>query len=386
MNTTQTFVLSALGIALFSSSLTTTKADPLDVWHSRNSGVTNAFNADAFGNGTFVVVGSQGTIVTSTDGVAWTRRTSGTANDLNSMTFANGLFAIVGQSGTILTSTNGTTWTLRSSGTTDFLYDVNYGNGLFVAISDTGTEVTSTDGATWNARSSGTSGLYGVIYGNGKFIAVGGVLSCNFFFCNYNSLAYASSDGLTWVPSNPGPAYLLSDIAFGSGMFVAVGDGGTIVTSSDGTSWATPNSGASELLLNVAYGHGTFAVVGAQHGGIYTSTDSAPWTPRNSGTANGLFNIAYGHGTFLAVGDLGTILQSDPVAPPPILALSQSGNQLQFSWPVAAAGFSLQETGDLIASSWSSPANQVATIVGDQNVVTVPTPAGNRYYRLIGGP
>src|SRR2546422_8960184 len=107
MNTTRTLVLTALGFALFSSSLTTTKADPLDVWHARNSGVTNAFNADAFGNGIFVVVGNQGTVVTSADGVAWTSRNSGTVHDLNSMVFANGLFVVVGQSGTILTSTHG---------------------------------------------------------------------------------------------------------------------------------------------------------------------------------------------------------------------------------------------------------------------------------------
>jgi hypothetical protein len=383
MNISQSLVLTVLGIALSSSPLATTKAAPLDVWHARNSGVTNAFNADAYGNGTFVVVGNQGTIVTSADAVAWASQNSGTANDLNSIVFANGLFVAVGQFGTIVTSTNGTLWTTRNSGTTDFLYDVNFGNGLFVAISDTGTEVTSADEISWTSQGSGTQGLYGLIYGNGKFVAVGGLLNCSFFFCFYNSVSYTSSDGLTWAPSNPGPAYLLSDIAFGNGMFVAVGDGGTIVTSADGTSWATPPSGASELLLNVAYGHGTFVVVGAQQGGIYTSTDAAHWAARNSGTTNGLFNITYGNGTFLAVGNSGTILQSDPVAAPPILAISSSANQVQFSWPLAGT-FSLQETGDLTAPSWSPPANQVSTMMLGQMVVTVPIPPGNRFYRLVG--
>jgi len=299
------------------------------------------------------------------------------------LVFVNGLFVAVGEGGTILTSTNGQSWTPRSSGTTDFLYDVNYGNGKFVAMSDTGTVVTSTDGVTWNSSNDGTQGVYGIAYGNGKFVAVGGLYTCSLFGCYYYSdVVYASADAVTWVQSTPGLS-VLSDLAFGNGKFVAVGDAGTILTSTDGTSWSQPVSGASEVLWNVAFGNGTFVVVGGQQGGIYTSTDAVTWTNRNSGTGNGLFNVAYANGTFLAVGLNGTIRQSDPVAPPPRLAISVAGGSLRFSWPLAAGGFSLQEADNLSTPAWSPTPNQMVTNVGDQTVVTVAVPTANKFYRLV---
>ena len=72
-------------------------------------------------------------------------------------------FMAVGSEGTILISSDGTSWTERSSGTGNTLYGVTYGNGLFVTVGNSGTIVTSSDGTTWTSRSSGTSqGLNGV--------------------------------------------------------------------------------------------------------------------------------------------------------------------------------------------------------------------------------
>ena len=64
----------------------------------------NPLNGVTFANGTFVAVGSDGTILTSPDGVTWIQRSSGTTNLLNGVTFANGTFVAVGRGGTILTS------------------------------------------------------------------------------------------------------------------------------------------------------------------------------------------------------------------------------------------------------------------------------------------
>ena len=72
-------------------------------WTLRVPGINN-LNGVAYGNGTFVAVGSNGTILTSRDGVSWTVRTSGTANTLYDVTYGNGLFVAVGVYGTILTS------------------------------------------------------------------------------------------------------------------------------------------------------------------------------------------------------------------------------------------------------------------------------------------
>ena len=59
----------------------------------------------------------------------------------------------------------------------------------------------------------------------------------------------------------------------------------------------------------MAYGNSLFVAVG-DGGVILTSPDGVNWTARVSGTYNSLFGVTYGNGTFVAVGDGGTILTS----------------------------------------------------------------------------
>ena len=73
----------------------------LDTWVMRNSGTNVSFGGLDFGNGTYVVVSSAGTILTSLDGVTWTPRSSGTTILLADVAYGNGVFVVVGQSGTI---------------------------------------------------------------------------------------------------------------------------------------------------------------------------------------------------------------------------------------------------------------------------------------------
>ena len=102
-------------------------------------------------------------------------RTSGTTNGLNGITYGNSTFMTVGDDGTILSSSDGTTWTSVNrithtfdNGSTDNISsnDVTYGNGTFVVVSTNGLILTSTDvTSSWTKRTSGTiNDLYGVTY------------------------------------------------------------------------------------------------------------------------------------------------------------------------------------------------------------------------------
>lgn len=64
---------------------------------------------------------------------------------------------------------------------------------------------------------------------------------------------------------NSGTGARLSGVAYGNGIFVAVGYF-TILASSDGVSWTSLASRISYLLHGVAYGGGTFVAVGV--GGV----------------------------------------------------------------------------------------------------------------------
>ena len=83
-------------------------------------------------------------------------------------------FVAVGDNGTILTSSDGTTWTKvtatytsdNGSTETPSFNDVTYGNGTFVAVNPNGIILMSTDvTSSWHPRTSGTTNdLNGVTY------------------------------------------------------------------------------------------------------------------------------------------------------------------------------------------------------------------------------
>ena len=70
--------------------------------------------AVASGNGQFVAVGDDGTIVTSTDAANWVERQT-TTDPLWAIVHDNGEFVAVGWGGTIMTSADGVKWVQRQS-------------------------------------------------------------------------------------------------------------------------------------------------------------------------------------------------------------------------------------------------------------------------------
>jgi photosystem II stability/assembly factor-like uncharacterized protein len=116
-----------------------------------------------------------------------------------------------------------------------------------------------------------------------------------------------STDGGEWTPQ-PTPLSILYDVTYGNGLFVAVGEGGAILTSRDGRSWTEQSSGTNYPLFDATYGNGLFVVVGSE-GTILTSRDGVNWTWRSLGD-DPLHGVTYGNGLFVAVGDGNTIFTS----------------------------------------------------------------------------
>ncbi len=150
----------------------------------------------------------------------WTPRDSGTTSTLRGVAYANGLWVVVGSNGTILTSTNGTSWTSQSSGTTSTLRGVAYGNGLWIVVGTNGVIRTSPDGISWTSSTSGTTkNLHEIVYAEGLWVVMG-----------ENGMIMASIDGTTWAPRPSGMEEHLYGIAHADGLWVVVGVGGTIAT------------------------------------------------------------------------------------------------------------------------------------------------------------
>ena len=151
----------------------------------------------------------------------------------------------------------------------------------------------------WNERS---YDLSAVAYGHGIFAAVGG-----------NGRIQTSPDGAVWQIQNSGTAENLRGITFGNGLFVAVGFNGTILSSGNGISWTAQNSGISQALEDVTFGNGLFVAVGMS-GTILSSPEGTTWNPQASGVTANLSGVAYGNNRFVAVGFFSTLLRSNATA------------------------------------------------------------------------
>jgi photosystem II stability/assembly factor-like uncharacterized protein len=177
---------------------------------------------------------------------------------------------------------------------------VAFGSNTFVAVGENGVVFTSNDGKTWKRRDSGYNykdhiHLYGVAYGGGStFVAVG-----------KNQLIIRSTDkGKSWETINkPGGSPNFWKVAYGNGMYVAIGYTGGIWKSTDGKNWEEIKKLQEMALRNIAFGNGKF-LVGARSkdgGRGYVSTDGVSWSKSfNIGTS--CSGLCYYNGLWIATG------------------------------------------------------------------------------------
>ena len=118
-------------------------------------------------DGTYVFVGNNGNIYTSTNLTNWTKRNSLTTLKLVGITYGKGQFVVTGDKGTILTSSNGIKWMKQESTTDSYLIRSRYASGMYIACGYNGTILQSIDGVVWQDIDKGTAGTrYGLVYNN----------------------------------------------------------------------------------------------------------------------------------------------------------------------------------------------------------------------------
>lgn len=140
--------------------------------------------------------------------------------------------------------------------------------------------------------------LIGITFGNRGFVAVGN-----------GGIIVTSNDGVTWKESISNVNNTLIAVGSNNNMYVAVGSQGTILTSNDGVSWRSQNSGISSSLRGITWDGSKFVVVG-DDGTILNSSDGVNWTKVDLGITNTLYEIVWTGSKFVTVGSNGRILSS----------------------------------------------------------------------------
>ena len=217
---------------------------------------------------------------------------------LSSVAWDGRAWVAVGARSTILRSEDGLVWQPQAANAGVCFRNVMSGNGTLLALTHCSTALISRDGLRWELR--GTPGLQirSAAFGRGVFVGVGD-----------SGTIVVSSNAAAWTVTAVGSSESLLWVRYADERFVAVGARGVILSSTDGRQWTRRDSKTNRRLNGLAHGDGTWVAVGS-HGRVLSSPDGEHWTPRESGTEESLHAVAFGDGTFLAVGWKGCLLAS----------------------------------------------------------------------------
>ncbi|VAW89494.1 hypothetical protein MNBD_GAMMA17-2103 [hydrothermal vent metagenome] len=293
-------------------------------WHTRSiNSIAN--NGKSGSNKRFLAVGDNGLTLSSNDGISWTKRAPGISDNLHAVTWAEVHFVVVGANGTIISTRDddGITWETEVSGSTATLRSITFNNtSSVIAVGDDGTILTRTlSPLIWDQQAVNVTSedLHSVAWSSAIFsyIAVGS-----------GGTILTSIDTTDWQAATNPPAGLSTDLlhvswhdmsaAIGDEFFLATGKNGTLITTtSDFNTWVPRTSNITDEWLFDSAWDGTNHIVVGSNGTLITSTslDGNIWTTQNAQTSEHLLSIAIDNTTTLIGGEFSLqISTNDPTS------------------------------------------------------------------------
>lgn len=237
-------------------------------------------------------------------------------NKLNSA-LGNGnrsVYVALGAYGVMSYSYDNTNWSLIGVPAVAYNSMVTDENNHVVAVGENGSVIFSADdGATWSGVKSGlTESLNKVAYGNGVFIAVGN----NGFISRSNSIDKWSASNIGYTGNLTGISYTKSSNV---GIWVVTTDNNKVFYSyNNGATWNSTDLGTGVILNNIKYAKNEFYAVGS-NGNIWHSVDGSAWvqsviysdSKQISKYSGNITSITYGNNLFLGTTSDGKLISSN---------------------------------------------------------------------------
>lgn len=195
--------------------------------------ISGYWNSIAYGNDTFIAVGSPTKLVHSTDnGITWTESSLPISYNGGCNTcFGNGRFIIIGGN-EVAYSSDGINWTKHYSTLPTTISSLNYSNNRFICCTNNNTILFSSDGIYWSQSynlPSASGAWYSFCYGNGVYVGITSWGGCEIAY------SYGHND---WTKATlPFSSSGTNLVCYGNGKFLAIGSGGEIAYSYDGINW-----------------------------------------------------------------------------------------------------------------------------------------------------
>ena len=274
-----------------------------------NATTNETLNGIVYKNNKYIVVGNNGTIMNSSNGINWSLIIHNiTTEHLNGITYGNNKYITIGNGGMILTSSDGIMWDYINLGEiTTSLNGITYGNNKYITIGNGGMILTSSDGNIWTEIEHGlsTTNFVDINYHSGKFIVIGGDES--------SGVMLTSVDGQNWETASIPSASKFTTITYADDKYIVFDELNNVFISTDqGNTWIVNRNVINinpAYIKSVTFGNETF-VATATNGTIYSSKNGIKWEEVEQYAVNSSLNdIVYGTDKFIAVGDNGNIVK-----------------------------------------------------------------------------
>jgi hypothetical protein len=219
---------------------------------------------------------------------------------LNYITYAGSNWYAVGTKSTVLSRDVDGVWSQQYALPYGDLYGIAYNpdTPVWIIIGNEGLVATSSDYSSWTRQSLGINAtLRSIEYHDGMFVAVG----------DAGTIIYSDDDGATWSINNSVTSNNLNTVKFINGSWFAVGSKGTVLTSLDGENWIAYYAGTNYTLRDITRSNNLYIAVGDK-GIIVESTDGEVWAVRLSNQTSNIYSIADNPAEPVAVGDSGLVL------------------------------------------------------------------------------
>jgi photosystem II stability/assembly factor-like uncharacterized protein len=211
-------------------------------------------------------------------------------------------------------------WKIQSISANGFA-EIAFGDNTFVAVASAGNDnrsAYSVNGIDWAQPSTnkiaGNVAWSSVAYGDNTntFVAVGAYSQQ----LTQVNVSVSTNNGATWTAKNTDAVrFTQNGVAFGNGVFISVGNSGSIMKSTDnGNTWTSKTPTVSTAHLNfVVYHNSRFVAVGAS-GTVLISTDNGEnWSKQSTAVIMGttlIMSVASNGTNLVAVGASGKIFVS----------------------------------------------------------------------------
>lgn len=226
----------------------------------------------------WVVAGSPGALLASTGPDSWRQdELGGTISTLTDIWVGyDGIYMVgtsndVPSSGIVIKYVSEGNWSRSDLGSERVPRSITRFGDEWIVVGDSGLIVTSTDGVSWADHSLSPGESFNKV----RWDARGGVLFA------VGRGVYTSTDGRLWVNRTPTLSARLSDIAWTeihvSGtrhvLYCVVGDRGTVLTAESPDRWQLQNTGITSDLQAVASGQAPMRFVAVGEGGMIITSE-----------------------------------------------------------------------------------------------------------------